>query len=57
MFDYNNFPYATRRTPVFAHKGMVATAQPLAAQAGLEILKKGGNHAQTIRLPHGGPMR
>ena len=25
------------------HKGMVATSQPLAAQAGLEILKKGGN--------------
>ena len=28
---------------VFAKKGMVATSQPLAAQAGLEILKKGGN--------------
>ncbi len=27
----------------FANKGMVATSQPLAAQAGLDILKKGGN--------------
>lgn len=27
----------------FAKKGMVATSQPLAAQAGLDILKKGGN--------------
>ncbi|WP_462411361.1 gamma-glutamyltransferase family protein [Neobacillus sp. Marseille-QA0830] len=28
---------------MFAKRGMVATSQPLAAQAGLEILKKGGN--------------
>ncbi|WP_310259051.1 gamma-glutamyltransferase family protein [Fictibacillus barbaricus] len=28
---------------VYAKKGMVATSQPLAAQAGLDILKKGGN--------------
>ncbi|MED1562938.1 gamma-glutamyltransferase [Alkalihalobacillus alcalophilus] len=27
----------------FAKKGMVATSQPLAAEAGIEILKKGGN--------------
>src|SRR5690606_13650503 len=27
----------------FAKNGMVATSQPLAAQAGLDILKKGGN--------------
>jgi len=27
----------------FGKKGMVATSQPLAAQAGLEIIKKGGN--------------
>lgn len=43
MFDYQDFPYASRRTPLFAKRGMVATAQPLAAQAGLDILKKGGN--------------
>src|SRR5262245_21648900 len=31
------------RSEVMARNGMVATSQPLAAQAGLEILKKGGN--------------
>jgi len=29
--------------PVFAHKGMVVAQEPLAAQIGLDILKKGGN--------------
>ena len=32
-----------RRSEVMARNGMVATSQPLAAQAGLDILKKGGN--------------
>ncbi|WP_163970683.1 gamma-glutamyltransferase family protein [Oceanobacillus halotolerans] len=36
-------PYPVRRMSSFSKKGMVATSQPLAAQAGLEILKKGGN--------------
>ena len=31
------------RSEVFARNGMVTTSQPLAAQAGLDILKKGGN--------------
>ncbi len=39
-FDY---PYPSRRNVVFARQGMVATSQPLAAQAGLDILKQGGN--------------
>lgn len=42
-FDYLNYPYASQRMTTFARKGMVATSQPLAAQAGLDILKKGGN--------------
>lgn len=42
-FDSLHNPYPSRRMTVFAKKGMVATSQPLAAQAGLEILKKGGN--------------
>lgn len=42
-FDFLHFPYPSRRMPVFSRKGMVATSQPLAAQAGIEILKKGGN--------------
>jgi gamma-glutamyltranspeptidase / glutathione hydrolase len=32
-----------RRSEVMARNGVVATSQPLAAQAGLDILKKGGN--------------
>ncbi|TFF93925.1 MAG: gamma-glutamyltransferase family protein, partial [Promethearchaeota archaeon] len=36
------FPYASRRMPVLA-KNVVATSQPLAAQAGLQMLQKGGN--------------
>lgn len=42
-FDANYHPYATKRFPVYGRNGMVATSQPLAAQAGLEILQKGGN--------------
>ncbi|WP_461179928.1 gamma-glutamyltransferase family protein [Virgibacillus ainsalahensis] len=38
-----SYPYAVTRHSAYASKGMVATSQPLAAQAGLEILKKGGN--------------
>ncbi|PKK92789.1 MAG: gamma-glutamyltransferase, partial [Tenericutes bacterium HGW-Tenericutes-6] len=38
-----NYPYSSQRTVVYAKNGMVATSQPLAAQAGLDILKKGGN--------------
>ncbi len=35
----------SRRSSVVARKGMVATSQPLAVEAGLEILRKGGNAA------------
>jgi gamma-glutamyltranspeptidase/glutathione hydrolase len=34
---------AQSRSEVFARHGMVSTSQPLAAQAGLEVLKRGGN--------------
>ncbi len=37
-----NFPYPSQRMPVFARK-MVCSSQPLAAQAGLSMLQKGGN--------------
>lgn len=36
-------PYQMTKMPVYSKKGMVATSQPLATQAGLDILKKGGN--------------
>lgn len=40
--DLSN-PYPIKRNATYARNGMVATSQPLASQAGLEILKKGGN--------------
>lgn len=42
-FDPLFYPYPSRRSVVFSRLGMVATSQPLAAQAGLEIMKRGGN--------------
>lgn len=42
-FNYTRYKYPSSRNVVFGNKGMVATTQPLAAEAGLEILKKGGN--------------
>ncbi len=36
------FPYPSQRMPVMA-KSIVATSQPLAAQAGLRLLEQGGN--------------
>ncbi len=35
--------FDSRRSPVLALNGMVATSQPLAAQAGLQVLIQGGN--------------
>jgi gamma-glutamyltranspeptidase/glutathione hydrolase len=37
--------FNSRRSPVMARNGMVATSQPLAAMAGLRILMAGGNAA------------
>ncbi len=42
-YDPYYYPYASRRNVVFGSQGMVATSQPLAAQAGLRILQQGGN--------------
>ncbi len=45
MNSYRNttYSYPGKRTALYAKKGMVATSQPLAAQAGLDTLKAGGN--------------
>ncbi len=38
---FQRFP--SRRSVVYGAKGIVAASQPLAVEAGLEILRKGGN--------------
>lgn len=40
-----DFVFRSRRSNVMARNGMVATSQPLAAQAGLSVLQAGGNAA------------
>ena len=40
-----DLPYPSQRMPAFARRGMVCTSQQLAAQAGLEVLERGGNAA------------
>jgi len=40
-------PYGLRRIPTFA-KNVVATTQPLAAQAGLHMLRQGGNAVDAV---------
>lgn len=44
-------PYPSRRSVVHSTNGMVACTQPLAAQAGLNILRAGGNAAVPLPLP------
>src|SRR5512133_3318094 len=40
-----NFVFSSRRSSVYGKGGMVASSQPLATAAGLEVLSKGGNAA------------
>ena len=42
-FNPNYNPYPSHRSVTYGKNAMVATSQPLASQAGLDILKKGGN--------------
>lgn len=37
--------FNSRRSPVYGRRGVVATSQPLAAEAGMRILQQGGNAA------------
>src|SRR5690625_7659956 len=43
LFHSTSHPYPIKRHATYARNGMVATSQSLASQAGLDILKKGGN--------------
>ena len=45
MPELTDLAFSSRRSPVIGRRGMVATSQPLAVAAGLEILAKGGNAA------------
>ena len=45
-FDWQ-FPYPSQRMPILA-RNVVATSQPLAAQAGLRMLMKGGNAVDAV---------
>ena len=42
-FDASVYPYGSHREVVYGRRGMVCTSQTLAAQTGLDMLKKGGN--------------
>jgi gamma-glutamyltranspeptidase/glutathione hydrolase len=43
VLSLENYPFSSRRLPVLARRGVVATSEPLAAQAGLRMLQLGGN--------------
>lgn len=42
-YDVLSYRYPSRREVIYGRKGMVCTSQALAAQAGLDIIKAGGN--------------
>ncbi|MDR2522444.1 MAG: gamma-glutamyltransferase [Synergistaceae bacterium] len=42
-FDPHHYRYPSHRNVVYGSRGMVAASHPLAAQAGLAVLKEGGN--------------
>ena len=42
-YDPHYYPYPSRRNVTYASRGMVCTSHPLAAHAGLDVMKRGGN--------------
>ena len=49
-FDASTYRTCSRRRVVFARGGMVCSSQPLAAQAGLDVLRRGGNAAGKVLM-------
>lgn len=45
MSHADDLPFRSRRAPVLSSRGLVAASQPLAAQAGVEMLRRGGTAA------------
>lgn len=43
LFNPNEYAYPSRRMVVYGQNGMVATSHHLAAQVGLDMMKRGGN--------------
>ncbi|MFC3418888.1 gamma-glutamyltransferase family protein [Salinicoccus hispanicus] len=41
--NHYSYPYLNRRFSVYAKNGMVATTHPIATDAGIEVMKQGGN--------------
>ena len=46
--DFNSYAYPSRRQTAFAKNGITATSTPQAAEAGMEILRKGGNAIDAV---------
>lgn len=42
--------FPSRRSVVYGTKGIVSASQPLAVEAGLEVLRKGGNAGASFSL-------
>lgn len=46
--DQNSYPYPSRRTAVYGREGMVASGNPYASMAGIDVLKNNGNCVDAI---------
>jgi len=47
-FNFNSYSYPSKRTVAFAKDAMAATSVPQAAEAGIEIIRRGGNAIDAI---------